>query len=261
MITDCHVHPRFLVNDGAACDAAVAHVLACMGRAGIDRCVLTPMTVGRGGWLYPGMDETAFTVETLAAAKRAHPGRFYSLIWVNPYHGDDFLFPLIEGSFRSGAIDGVKLLTEMNVRDERIGRLAAFLEARDIPVLIHCFYNTEGPSLFESNPSDIVYLAERHPGLRIVMAHLKGCGFRGMQEVRPYPNISVDTSGAWPEDGYLEYTMDALGSERILFGSDYPGRDMAVAAGRVESVGMPEADRDNIFYRNADRVFGGGGRA
>jgi len=255
--TDCHIHPLFTPFDEAACWAEIDKLLPRMDRVGIDTGCIMPLFSSLGsGWAHPGRDETAFAADMLAEIINRYRHRFYGLLWVNPYHAEDFLFPLIEESFRAGAIGGVKLLTEMNVRDEKIGELAGFLEDKDIPVLIHCFKNSFETRLYESTPSDVAYLAECHPRLRIVMAHLKGCGFRGMQEVKGLSNVWVDSSGAWPEDGYLAYTLKTLGPERVLCGSDYPGRDMAVSIGRIDSLEIPQAARENIFFKNTDRLFG-----
>ena len=253
-MTDCHVHPIYASHDEAAFAASMEALRDCMERAGIKRCCLMPLTFNA-----LTRADTAFVADRLAWVRDTYPGLCFNLLHINLLHGDAFLFPLIEKLWRDGAIHGIKILNDRKVGDQRAQPLAAFLEERDIPVLIHSFYNTQGNGFGESTPADIRTLANRHPRLRIVMAHLKGCGFRGMQEIKDCPNVWVDTSGAWQEDGYFAYALEHLGPERILFGSDYPGRDMATAAARVDSVDMGGADRELVLNGNAERIFGRGG--
>ncbi|MBT7300869.1 MAG: amidohydrolase family protein, partial [Victivallales bacterium] len=47
-----------------------------------------------------------------------------------------------------------------------------------------------------------------------------------------------------------------LGADRILFGSDVPGRDFAVQLGRIHGVAMPDEDRDKILRGNAVTLLG-----
>jgi predicted TIM-barrel fold metal-dependent hydrolase len=126
-----------------------------------------------------------------------------------------------------------------------------------IPVLIHCWYKTVQKYENESDPSNIANLAAKFPDLKIIMAHITGCGFRGIQDIAPYPNVYVDTSGSQPEDGIMQYGLDLLGADRILFGSDFPGRDPATQLGRIYSLDMSEEDRNKILGGNSVRLFGG----
>ena len=46
------------------------------------------------------------------------------------------------------------------------------------------------------------------------------------------------------------------GSERVLFASDYPMADPGTEAQWIEALPMPEQDRENILFRNAQSLFG-----
>jgi predicted TIM-barrel fold metal-dependent hydrolase len=90
----------------------------------------------------------------------------------------------------------------------------------------------------------------------IIVAHLSAAGYRGIQDIRPYPNLLIDTSGSQCFSGIVEYAVSVLGAERILFGSDVPGRDFAVQLGRVYGAKISEADQEKILYGNAERLLG-----
>ena len=87
------------------------------------------------------------------------------------------------------------------------------------------------------------------------MAHLVGCGFRGVLAVKDLPNVFVDTSGAFPEEGLIEYAVEHLGAERVLYGSDLPIRENAVKIGSILGAAIPAEAKRQIFYGNTARLL------
>ena len=87
------------------------------------------------------------------------------------------------------------------------------------------------------------------------MAHMTGIGRRGVQDVEELPNVYVDTSGGWYDSEMVEYAVRHMGAERVLFGSDYPGRDYAPQIGRVLGANLSEKDREKVLWRNAVSVL------
>ena len=49
--------------------------------------------------------------------------------------------------------------------------------------------------------------------------------------------------------------MQVMGSDRILFSTDYPFENMEDAASWFESCPMAEVDRTKIAYANAKKLF------
>lgn len=252
MIVDLHVHLNLEKDDEGSSGAAVGKLLDCMDRVGVRKANIIPMVVKNGGHLdFLNERSTLFCAEFLNKAVNKHKNRLFSMIWLNPYLETGFLRDIIRKYVIGGYINGVKLLTEMNASDKRLEPLAALLEEYDIPLLYHCWYKTVGKGYSESDPSEISRLAGKFPGLRIVMAHLGGCRCRGVQEIKKHKNVLIDTSGSFYEDGYLEYALKELGPDRVLFGSDYPGRDMAAQMSRIYSVEMKPEDRRKLLGINA----------
>jgi len=87
------------------------------------------------------------------------------------------------------------------------------------------------------------------------MAHLSGCGWRGVADIAPFENILIDTCGSQPESGLVEYAVRELGAQRVLFGSDAPGRDFASQLGRVLAADISEHDRQAILGGNALKLL------
>jgi len=77
-----------------------------------------------------------------------------------------------------------------------------------------------------------------------------------VQDIRPFPNLYIDTSGSQCSSGIVEYALSVLGADRILYGSDIPGRDFSVQLGRIYGARMSDVDRAKVLYGNAERLLG-----
>ena len=75
-------------------------------------------------------------------------------------------------------------------------------------------------------------------------------------DIKPYPNISIDTCGSQPEHGFVEYAVEQLGAERVVFGSDAPGRDFSCQLGRVVGADITEEQRRTVLTDNGARLLG-----
>jgi predicted TIM-barrel fold metal-dependent hydrolase len=185
----------------------------------------------------------------------AHPAELRGLCYACPAFLDESLRE-IERCVARGPMVGVKLWIDAKASDPRAVEIARVASGLGVPVLQHAFYKTTGNYPAESTPADVAALAAAVPAARIHMAHLWGCGWRGIADVAPYPNVWVDTSGSDPESGLLEYGLRELGHERLLFGSDAPGRGFAVQLGKILGTAMEESWRAAILGENVNRLYG-----
>ena len=67
-------------------------------------------------------------------------------------------------------------------------------------------------------------------------------------------DLYIDTVCYHPEA--LDYCYRLLGPERILYGTDHPFGDYTVAAGMVEQMDWPAADRHKVYEGNARALLG-----
>ena len=73
-------------------------------------------------------------------------------------------------------------------------------------------------------------------------------------EKAKYGNIYTDTSGGFSYfNNVVEYAVDRVGSEKILFGTD--AYSVAFQLGRIVYANIKEEDKENILYRNAKSIF------
>lgn len=255
---DVHVH---LTGTGPAPSPDEVALCRRLAQAqGIGRVHLLGNIVSVGGYTPDQAAVRAVNDHTLAAVRSA-PDFFAGLCYLNPAHGAAFCLEEIERCVVRGGMVGLKLWVAVNARRPELDPILERAVELGVPVLHHAWYKTTQHVAEESDPSDIADLAARHPRATIIMAHLGGGGWRGVRAVAARENVLVDTSGAPPEAGLMEYAVRVLGPRRVLFGSDWPIRDFAVQVARVVGARLRPADRDLILGGNARRVFAGRGAA
>ncbi|MCL4691108.1 MAG: amidohydrolase family protein, partial [Candidatus Hydrogenedentes bacterium] len=135
-------------------------------------------------------------------------------------------------------------------------RLAPIVERAielDVPIMAHAWLKATGGMTKESTSRHVANLGARYPELKLWMAHCGGRWEEAARVVSNVPNLAVDISGGEPEDGIVQCLRKHLGPERIFFGSDAPGRSIAVQMSKVLNAGLPEAEQKMILGENVRR--------
>jgi predicted TIM-barrel fold metal-dependent hydrolase len=226
--------------------------------AGIERVVLIGSVIPAGP--QPNLEQVRATNEQTMAAVAQRPDRLWGLCYVNPRHGEAARDEILR-CVRDGPLRGVKLWVAALASDPTVEVVAEVARDLGVPILQHAWDRTDVKPADASTSGDVAELARRYPDLRIQMAHMGGVGYRGMNAVSELANVWVDTSGAQPVAGLVEYGLRRLGAERIVFGSDYPVRDFAVKVAAVRSAGLDPAAGRAVWSENAQRMYGTRGGA
>jgi len=248
-IIDCHVH----LVQWAGGRSTECLVTAARSR-GIRRMVCSSLGLDAYEIYISARGMVAANDYVLREMER-YPDELVGLCYACPVHLDASLRE-IERCVERGPMAGIKLWIDARATDPRTAEIADAAVALGVPVLQHAFDKANGNFTHESTPADVAALAASHPRLRIHMAHLYGAGLRGISAVAPHPNVWVDTSGSDPESGVLEYALRKLGPERILFGSDAPGRSFGVQLGKIHGTAMDDAALSAILGGNTARLYG-----
>lgn len=136
--------------------------------------------------------------------------------------------------------------------------LFSFFEEVDAPVMTHS-------GCPNSLPTDFVPFADRHPNVRLLLAHLgNGTGDAGRVDLQvraaqaaKHGNLWVDTSSARSIlPGLIEWGVRELGADRLLFGSDTPLYHVALQRTRIEMADITDAAKLLILRENALNFFG-----
>jgi len=183
-----------------------------------------------------------------------YPDRLYGLCFVNPRLGADALDEILR-CVRDGPMLGIKLWMACRASDPLVEPVAALAVKLHVPILQHCWNKYGVPQESESSTRDVAALATKFPDLKIIAPHLSGHHEDGVLDLAPHPNVWVDTSGGMPDAGILDYALEVLGAERLLFGSDAPIRHPGSALARVTNCAMGEDEREAILGGNFRRLF------
>ncbi len=252
-IIDAHTHPIFAHQRKSpqAIDDLVAHGRA----AGLTHMVVLGDVVRHGA--FPTEKEIQIINDESADLQRRHPNFFSSLCFINPTLGERAVHCEVARCVTQYGFVGIKLEYCNNARAACMGPVMAAARQLRLPVLQHSWSMEHiRQRRFHSDPEDTAALGRKYPDVTIIMAHLSGCEARGVLEIKELPNVVVDTSGGTPVDGLVEYAVEQLGPERVLYGSDLTGRAATVAIARVTGSGLSASEKRKILHDNAARVFG-----
>lgn len=249
---DVHTHP-ILRHDGR--DRAGARALLARARQhGIGHVVALGDVLGFGR--RPTADQIRIINDETAGLLEEHAGLVTAFCHLNPLLGARAVEREVERCVARG-FRGLKLEIANNAADPCMRPLMAAAARHGLVVLQHAWSMTKiRERAFHTDPEDVATLARRHPDVRIIMAHLTGCGVRGVLAVKDCPNVWVDTSGGAPEAGLVEFAVAALGDRRVLYGSDAPIRDFAVALARITGARLGAAAERRVLRDNARELLG-----
>lgn len=202
----------------------------------------------------PSVDQCRKANDYVLAMRDAAPDVFTPFCYVNPMYPKEAVAE-IDRCVADSRMCGIKLWVAHRATDPGLDLIIERAVALGIPVLQHAWIKTTGNLVGESFPADVADLARRHPKAQIVMAHLNGCGLRGIEDVAGCPNVSVDTSGGDPESGMVEAAVAVLGAKRVLYGSDAPIRHFGVQLGKTLGTDLPDSVKQDILWNNAVRLL------
>ncbi len=252
MIIDGHIH--FASPQCQYDPVAVAECIRLARLAGIQRAVYLMNLVDAGGY-DPTPADILRSNDLGVELHRHHPDFFLPFCYLHPAHPPEQLLAEIERMVVKGPCAGIKLWVSVNATDLRLDPIMEQAALLGVPVLHHAWYKATGYVFQESTPAEIAHLAQRHPKTTIIMAHLGGGGWRGVQDIKHCPNVLIDTSGAQPQAGLVEYAVRELGARRVIFGSDWPIRDFATQRARVTGARLTARQQDLILVQNLARLL------
>lgn len=127
-------------------------------------------------------------------------------------------------------------------------KLIASFADRKPPMLIH----TWGPGEVEK----MAKLAAEFPQMSFLMGHGGASGWlEAIDVLKKTPNLYTEFCNSWVEPGKIRATIDAVGADKVMFGTDAGLFDPAFCAGIYEEADLTAAEQDAILRDNASRVF------
>jgi predicted TIM-barrel fold metal-dependent hydrolase len=202
---------------------------------------------------YPDETDIAACNADVYRFMKEQPGLVEGYCYINPVHSN--ASDVLQRGIEQYGMVGMKLLVSTFCDDPRVFPLIEQCIAYNIPILMHTWQKTVGQLPYESTGVHVARLAEQYPQSKLLMAHFGGNCYHGVKAVRDFPNVSLDFCGSMFRRDELDYAVEQIGAERILFGTDLPYITFLVNYGQVEEANLTPEQRELIYYKNALKLF------
>ena len=209
---------------------------------------------------FPSPADVQLGNEEMLAIQRREGDRVRTYVVVNPNY-TDYALAEIERCAALGAV-GVKLAASRRADDPLLDPIADAAAAHGFPILHHIWQHRrrDWPMQEASDAVELARLASRHPDVAFILAHIGGGGdyMHTNPAVRELPNVYLDISGSGVDRGMLDLALNAVGPERMLFGTDLTMETGLAKLRALQVIGLDAHAMSAIRWRNAARIFPAG---
>lgn len=227
-------------------DGTVDTLLASGEKAGIDLFVVHSVATG------PKQVESIN--DFIAQTANASAGKMIGFATMHPDYG-----PIDKEIDRvmSLGMKGVKIhpdFQKFSIDSTEAFRIYEVIEGR-LPILIH----TGDYRYNYSKAQSVLKALKRFPKLQVICAHFGGWSeWEEGCATLAGSTAMVDTSSSLYalENTQAKKLIDAIGVDKVLFGSDYPMWDPAEELERFRQIGLSDAETEKILHLNAERLLG-----
>lgn len=244
-IFDTHVHLGDALHSGRSHSPGM--ILAEMDRCGIDRALAIP---------FPLVQSYRETHDRIGAAVRTHPDRFLGAACLSPFVPQSEFREEVRRCAEEYGFRALKLQPQFQPIDPSSNRAAFIFETaleNDMAMVCHT-----GAGLPYALPSLLMLPAGNYPSLKIVLAHCGGGGILLQEALIAAlfcPNIYLELSTLMPH--HVLQVLSQVPASRLMIGSDLP-ENIDVEIGKILNLAVAEADKREILWGTACRVFGEG---
>ena len=191
--------------------------------------------------------------EVLQALSHWHH-RAFGFVYVNPKHVKESLAE-IDRCIRDGPMVGIKLWVALRANNRELDPIIERATELKAVVFQHTWLKIGSNFPGESTPMDLAALAARHPQATIICGHTGGDWERGIRVIRAQKHVAADLAGSDPAAGFTEMAVRELGAERVIYGSDGPGRSFASQLAKVQGADIPDEAKRLILGGNLKRLL------
>ncbi len=171
---------------------------------------------------------------------------------VNPRLGGEATAEL-ERCLGEDGMGGLKLMSANHgyvISSDASDDCVEIARSHGVPVTVH----SQGTP---SHPLEIAVLAQRFPDVPFIMDHMGHRYWRGqaIDAARQADNLFLGTCIAAFEPGAVRDAVDAVGAERVLFGSNAPSAHPDLAVESIARLGLPQDQFDLIMGGNLANIY------
>lgn len=210
-------------------------------RLGVDGLVTSSLTACRSDW--------EFGNGLTADACAAYPGYIFGYAVPNPYDSDCSLERYFE---KDMGFRGIKVHGDMQgslpLNDPRYFPAYELAAKLGIPVLFHAWLPSE--------VNAAVDVAKRWPTVPIILGHA-GMTAKpaAAQAAKTCSNIFIDTAVSSTIDGSVEWLVNNIGVDQVLYGSDCTFFDCVHTLGKIALARITDDEKEKILGLNARKLF------
>ncbi len=243
-------------SDPISVDEQIKH----MDAAGITAALLVATKVGRAGL----KGSWRVDPEVVLAATKKYPKRFFGLVGIDPFTGMTGVKELEKYVVDHGFV-GAHVIPHwfgMSPDDERLFPFYAKCLELDIPIQIHigsALIHTPSQQLVSlGSPNSLDEIAYTMPFLKMVATN---SGWPWVEELvsasNKHENIYVVVDKhpvanlGWPLLNYIQ----SWGTNRVLFGADFPSRKYEEVLAEIDSLNLPDKAKPRLFAQNAIDLY------
>ncbi|MBP1994116.1 amidohydrolase family protein [Paenibacillus eucommiae] len=190
----------------------------------------------------------------IVAAMAQHPQRIRGYYTVNPHYLDGLEEDLAAFDRTYGYV-GFKLLPDYHkypLTGDCYRRIYEFANERGLLLLSH----TWGHSLYNP-PQMIAELAHTYPNVQFLLGHsAPGETDYAIALAKRQPNVYLELCDTGRLNGMVGKMVREAGSEKVIFGTDFPWYDPHYMLGSVLFSGIADDEMRNILHNNAVRLVG-----
>lgn len=242
MMIDIHAHIWGKTREGL--ELSKQQLLKCADSFGVDRIYVSGLYN-----YFSDEAEIDYLNGEVVKFMAEEPELIGGAVYLNPKNKN--VMDVLKRATQDQGFEMIKLWCCTHADDPSVDPIMEYAEGNGIPVLLHAFKkHKQVPN--ESTGIHIARIARRHPKTKILMAHLGGCSYDGIPTIRDLKNVWCDHSGTIYHGDDLNYALEYLGPERILFGTD---NLYLPNIGQVLGADLTDAQREMIFWKNAQKLL------
>ncbi len=155
-------------------------------------------------------------------------------------------------------LKGVKMhpdIQKFKLDDDNAFKIFAICEQKKLPVLLHT-----GDKRYDySNPNRLIPVLETFKNLTVIGAHFGGYSVweTAYKALYKYDNFYVDCSSSLPyiSDELAVKMINKYGTDKVLFGTDYPMHDPKQELEHFLSLGYSKEEYQNMLANNLENML------
>lgn len=231
-------------------DGSLSGLLIHMDKCGVDKSVILPIATKPSQQKIINAWAAEIMSERICPFGSVHPD------------ADDACIEL--ENIKKLGLYGVKLHPDYQnfmADDEKVYPIYEKCVQLSLPIVFHAGYDPLSPDKIHGKPKAFAKVHRDFPQLKMILAHLGGM-YRWEQVERYIAGtdgeVYLDVSFTAGEIGrkILERIISKHGTDRILMASDCPWDSPENEIKMINSLDIPESDKQKIFYKNAAGLLG-----